>query len=249
MIELKDISSDPPKDFSKEEARKLTKKYTERLAELQNALIANGKHSLLVIFQGMDGSGKDGAVKKVFADCTASNIRVFSFKKPSKEEFAHDFLWRVHKQCPEKGMIQVFNRSQYEDILIQRVHGWISEEHVEKRMAAINAFEELLEFDNNTHVCKFFLHIDKEDQEKQLRERLDDPLKYWKHNDGDWDERQHWDKYMECYEYVLNNSKIPWTITPVNKRWYRDYIVSKTLVEKLESLNLTYPELESEKFG
>lgn len=196
----------------------------------------------------MDASGKDGAVKKVFSKVPANGIKVHSFKKPTDEELAHDFLWRIHKQCPEKGMIQIFNRSQYEDILIQRVHGWITEEHVEKRMAAINAFEQLLEFDNQTIVLKFYLHLSKAQQELELKERIENPTKYWKHNDGDWKEREHWDEYQKCYHYILNESKIPWTITPVDVRWYRDYIVANTIVDKLESLNMQYPELESKMF-
>ena len=248
MIKLSEISTLPPEGLSKEEAKKITNDYAERLAVQQNLLIGQGKYSLLVVFQGMDGSGKDGAVKKVFKDCYHTNISVYSFKKPTPEEFGHDFLWRVHKQCPGKGQIKIFNRSHYEDILIQRVHGWIDEERVEKRMTAINAFEELLEFDNDTIILKFYLHLSKEQQALELRERIDDPTKHWKHNDGDWDEREHWEKYRKCYEYAINNSKIPWTIVPVDKRWYRDLVVAKTITEKLESLNMKYPELETERF-
>jgi len=248
MIDLSTISTRPPEDLKKKKTQEKVKQLAERIAELQHVMMAQGKYSLLVVFQGMDASGKDGAVKKVFADIPANGIKVHSFKKPSDEAFAHDFLWRIHKQCPEKGMIQIFNRSHYEDILIQRVHGWITEERVEKRMAAINAFEELLEFDNNTIVLKFYLHLSKEQQELELRERIEEPDKYWKHNDGDWKERKHWDKYRECYHYVLNNSSIPWHIVPVDERWYRDLVVAETIVAKLESLNMEYPALESEMF-
>ena len=248
MIDLSTISTRPPKGLTKKKAQAKTKKLAERIGELQRLMMGQGKHSLLVIFQGMDASGKDGAVKKVFAEVPANGIKVHSFKKPSDEEFAHDFLWRVHKQCPEKGMIQVFNRSHYEDILIQRVHGWITEAHVKKRMAAINVFEDLLHFDNNTLVLKFYLHLSKEQQVLELRERIEDPEKHWKHNDGDWEEREHWDKYRKCYNYVLNKSKIPWTIVPVDARWYRDLIVAQTIVDKLESLEMKYPPLKSEMF-
>ncbi len=246
MIQLNNISTKPPQNLDREKAEKQTKKWAKRIGQLQYLMQAEGKHSLLVIFQGMDGSGKDGAVKKVFNYCHHGGVRVHSFKKPTPEEFAHDFLWRVHKVCPEKGMIQIFNRSHYEDILIQRVHGWIDEVRVQKRMEAINAFEDLLQFDNNTLVLKFYLHISHDQQELELKERIDEPEKHWKHNDGDWKEREHWDKYMTCYEYVLNNSKVPWHIIPVDSRWYRDYCMSKIVVDALEALNMKFPELEKE---
>ena len=169
---------------------------------------------------------------------------VYAFKKPTEIEFSHDFLWRVHKQAPSKGHIKIFNRSHYEDILIQRVHGWIDEERVEKRMNAINAFEELLTFDNRTTILKFYLHLSYEQQALELQERIDERKKNWKHNPGDWKEREHWDEYMRCYEDVLNRSKTPWHIIPVDERWYRDYLVSKTISETLEKLEMSWPELE-----
>ncbi len=246
MIELNNYATAPPADADKDEIKDRTEEYVERLGDLQQLLRAERKHSVLVVFQGMDASGKNGAVYKVFRDCSHNDVRTYSFKKPTDEEFAHDFLWRVHKQTPTRGEIMIFNRSHYEDILVQRVHGWISEERVAQRMAAINAFEELLQFDNNTLVLKFYLHISFEQQEEELQERLDEADKHFKHNSGDWKERKHWDKYMDCYEYVLNNSRIPWTIVPVDKRWYRDYIVSKTMVEAMEKLNMQYPDLSPE---
>lgn len=242
MIKINDFSTRPPEDADKKELKKLTENYADRIGDLNEILRAQGKHSLLVILQGMDASGKDGAVKKVFKKCTHFNVDVYAFKKPTDIEFSHDFLWRVHKQVPAKGHIKIFNRSQYEDILIQRVHGWIDEERVEKRMAAINAFEELLEFDNETKVLKFYLHLSHAEQAKQLQERIDEPDKKWKHNDGDWEQRKHWDKYMECYEYVFNNSSIPWNIIPVDERWYRDYLIAKKVCETLEEMNLEYPQ-------
>ena len=244
MIKLKDYSTTAPASVDKSDIKKITKAYVERIGELQKTLRAESKHSLLVIFQGMDASGKDGAVYKVFRDCSHNGVRTQSFGKPTEEEFAHDFLWRIHQQVPAKGELMIFNRSHYEDILIQRVHSWISEEHVEKRMKAINAFEELLTFDNNTSILKFYLHSSYEGQEKQLQQRIDEPDKNWKHNPNDWEERKHWNKYMECYEYVLNNSNIPWYIIPVDQRWYRDYCVSKIVLDTLEGMNLQYPRLE-----
>jgi PPK2 family polyphosphate:nucleotide phosphotransferase len=239
MIQLSQIDTLPPKEADKKALQHATEGYVKRLGELQHLLYATASHSALVVFQGMDASGKDGAVRRVFADCTIAGLDLVSFKKPTEEEMAHDFLWRVHRWAPEKGTLTIFNRSHYEDILIQRVHGWITPERVEKRMKAINAFEELLAFDNNTLIFKFYMHISPDEQERQLRERLEDPAKFWKHKDGDWEERKKWDAYMEAYEYALNNSTLPWTICPVDKRWYRDYIIAKTIVEGLEKLNLT----------
>jgi len=242
-IRLADIPTTAPKGWEEEETEKKTKKLVKELGDLQQLLHAEGKHSALVVLQGMDGSGKDGAVHKVFDACRITGLTLTAFKKPTEEEFAHDFLWRVHKVAPQKGMIAIFNRSHYEDILIQRVHGWIDEKRVEQRMRAINAFEETLVFDNNTHIFKFYLHISKDEQEKQLRERMAEPDKYWKHNPGDWKEREHWDKYMQCYEDAMNNSAIPWHICPVDDRWYRDYFMAKTLVDGLSKVPMVMPPL------
>lgn len=247
MIKLSNYPTTPPEDIDKDWAEEQTKEYVKRIGELQEMMFAERKHSLLVVFQGMDGSGKDGAVNNVFAKCNLSGVKVTGYKKPTEEEFAHDFLWRIHKNAPEKGYIGIFVRSHYEDVLIQRVHQWIDEKRVQRRIEAINAFEQLLEFDNNTTVLKFFLHISKAEQKDQLMERIETPEKRWKHNDGDWAERKLWDNYMDAYEDILNKSEIPWIITPVDKRWYRDYIISKTVCEALESMKLKYPEVEIDK--
>ncbi|MBN8682436.1 MAG: polyphosphate kinase [Chitinophagales bacterium] len=233
MIKLAEISTRAPEGWDKKETEKETEKLVKKLGKLHHNLYAESKQSVLVILQGMDGSGKDGAVRNVFSDCTIAGLDLVSFKKPTEEEFAHDFLWRVHRWVPQKGMLTIFNRSHYEDILIQRVHGWIDMERVQKRMNAINAFEDLLQFDNNTKIFKFYMHISKEEQLVQLQERIDDPEKRWKHNDGDWKEREHWDQYMEAYEYAINNSTTPWHICPVDQRWYRNYFIAKTLADNL----------------
>lgn len=245
-IRIVDLPTDAPKELSKGEARKIVRARRKRIAELHQLLIAEGKHSVLVVLQGMDGSGKDGGTRNVFGECAPYGLRTYSFKKPTDEEFAHDFLWRVHKQAPKKGELVIFNRSHYEDILIQRVHGWISEEQVQQRMAAINAFEELLQFDNNTLILKFFLNISHSQQVLELQERIDDPEKHWKHNAGDWKEREHWEEYMRCYEDVLNWSKIPWHPIAVDQRWYRDYMMTEIVVDALEGLNMAYPPLEED---
>ncbi len=243
MIRLKDYSTDALEGLDKEETEDLTKKMRDEIGELQEILYAQKKYSLLIIYQGMDASGKDGATKKVFEECHPAGLKVASFKKPTDEEFAHDFLWRIHKHTPAKGMIQIFNRSHYEDILIQRVHGWISEEHVRKRMNSINAFEELLQYDANTTILKFYLHISYEQQRIELQERLDEKDKHWKHNANDWKERERWEEYMQAYEDVFNWSVVPWHIVPVDQRWYRDYVVAKTVLKALKDLPLEYPPL------
>ena len=238
MIKLSEISCEAPPGLKKKDLAEETDRLVERLGELQHLMYAQGKHAALVVLQGMDASGKDGAVRRVFSQCTIAGLDLASFKKPTEEEFAHDFLWRVHRWVPQKGMMTIFNRSHYEDILIQRVHGWINMDRVHKRMEAINVFEEMLAFDNQTEVIKFYMHISKDEQEIQLRQRMEDPNKYWKHNDSDWAERERWDQYMEAYEYVLNKSTTPWYICPVDNRWYRDYFMAKTIVERLEKLDL-----------
>jgi PPK2 family polyphosphate:nucleotide phosphotransferase len=244
MIKLSAISTKAPEGLEKKDLKEETKKLVARLGELHNLMYAGGKYSMLVILQGMDASGKDGAVRNVFHACSIAGLDLVSYKKPSEEEFAHDFLWRVHKWVPRKGMTTIFNRSHYEDILVQRVHGWIDMERVERRMAAINAFEDLLKFDNDTLIFKFYMHLSHEEQAIQLQQRLDDPTKFWKHNDGDWEERKLWDKYMEAYEYALNKSTTPWHICPVDNRWYRDYYMAKTMVDALEKLDMKLPELK-----
>jgi len=243
MIKLADFSTLPPKDADRDDLEKETKDLVDRLGELQEILHAQAKHGVLVVFQGMDASGKDGAVRKVFEECHPKGLRSVSFKKPTDEEFAHDFLWRIHKETPPQGMIHIFNRSHYEDVLIQRVHKWIDEPHVTRRIDSINAFERLLQYDANTLIIKFYLHISYDQQEKELQQRLDEHDKHYKHNPGDWEERKHWEEYMRCYEDVINRSEVPWTIVPVDKRWYRDYVVAKKMVEELEKLDLEYPGL------
>jgi len=243
-IKLSTISHLPPSEISKKKSEVKTLSIAQKIGELQNKLYAEGKKSVLVILQGMDASGKDGTVKTVFSNCNPSGIDAFAFKKPTEEEFAHDFLWRVHLKAPRKGNIMIFNRSHYEDILIQRVHKWITEEQVAMRMQAINAFENLLVNDGNTTILKFFLNISDEKQKEKLQERIDDPTKNWKHKDSDWVEREHWGEYMNCYEYAINESAIPWHIVPADKRWYRNFFIGNVVLEALEKLNPIVPVIE-----
>ena len=242
---LNNIPTARPADLVKAEVKKKTDRIARQIGELQHLLYAEGKKSILVVFQGMDASGKDGATRKVFRYCSPSGITAHAFKKPTDLEFAHDFLWRVHKLVPEKGQITIFNRSHYEDILIQRVHKWIDEERVQMRMEAINAFERLLMEDNDTLILKFYMHISKERQREKLQERIDIPSKNWKHNDGDWKEREHWDEYMRCYEDVITKCNVaPWTIAPVDSRWYRDYFIASQVLDALQKMDFELPQIE-----
>jgi len=243
-INIKDLPTRPPEDADEKKIRKACKDIYKEIGELHYKLVAQKKHSILVIFQGMDATGKDGSTKNVFSRCSPIGLTVKSFKKPTEEEFAHDFLWRVHKVVPAKGEIRIFNRSHYEDVLIQRVHKWISEDKVNARFKAINAFEENLINDNGTTILKFFLNISADRQLEKLQERIDDPEKNWKHNDGDWEQRKHWDRYMECYEDVLNRSTVPWHPVPVDARWYRNYYIANIVLETLRGLDLRLPTIE-----
>lgn len=240
------LSTRAPKSLDKEKTKEETKKISKEIGKLSKALYAEKKHSVLIILQGMDASGKDGAARNVFEDCNALSLDSFSFKKPTEEEFAHDFLWRVHHHAPAKGHIKIFIRSHYEDILIQAVHGWITGEKVRMRMDSINAFEELLQFDNNTTIIKFFMNISKEKQLEKLEERRVNPEKQWKYNPNDFEERKHWDKYMKCYEYAINNSVVPWNIIPCDQRWYRDYCIARIVRDTLKKLNPKFPTLKNE---
>lgn len=240
-FKISDHSTTPPKGAVKKEIEKITKQRVKEIARLHKVLIAEKKHSLLIILQGMDASGKDGTVEAVFGECSAIGLKKYNFSSPTKKELAHDFLWRVHQIVPEGGEIVIFNRSHYEDILIQRVHKWIDEDRVKVRMRAINDFEYLLTHDNNTTVLKFFLNISYKEQENQLMERINFVEKRFKHNDNDWEERKHWKEYMDAYEYAIRNSEFDWTIVPVDKRWYRNYIISGVVLEALQKLNLEYP--------
>ena len=246
-MKLTEIPTTAPKGLTKKAIKKETDKIARAIADRQHLLYAEDKKSLLVVLQGMDASGKDGTTRRAFSWCSPTGVWAYAFKKPTEEEFDHDFLWRVHKVVPRKGMIQVFNRSHYEDVLIQRVHKWIDEDQVNARFNAINAFEELLTVDNQTKVLKFYLHISPERQLEKLQERIDVPTKRWKHNPNDWEERKMWEEYMRCYEDVINRSTIPWIIAPVDQRWYRNYFIASKVLETLKSMNLEYPKLETDR--
>ena len=243
-FKLSQISTRSPDDFEKQQTETKTQALIEELYDLQNLLYAESKHSLLIILQGMDASGKDGTIRSVFKGVNPMGCDVKAFKKPTEEEMAHDFLWRVHQNTPRRGMIQVFNRSHYEDVLIQRVHNWIDEKTVHKRFEHINHFESLLA-DSGKKILKFYLHISKEEQLQSLHDRIADPRKKWKYNPDDIKESELWPEYTQAYEDVFENCspEIPWIIVPSDQNWYKEYVVAKTIVETLRSLNMEYPGL------
>jgi len=240
-IKLSKRSANAPKGLDKKVIKKEVSSMAKEIAAELTKMYANKDHSLLVVLQGMDSSGKDGVCKSVFSRTSPTMVSAYGFKKPTDREFAQDFLWRVHQQSPQKGETKIFVRSHYEDILIQRVHGWIDKERVDMRIESINAYEKLLEKDNNTIVMKFFLNLSKDRQKEKLIERIEIPRKNYKHNDADWLERQHWDRYLEAYEDALKRSEIEWHVVPSNQRWYRNYFVAQKVLERLKSLNLEYP--------
>ncbi len=241
-VKLSSISTRAPKGFNKEKIKARTAKMLLELDELQNLLIAENKHALLVIIQGMDASGKDGAVRNVFGSLNPLGVSVKSYKAPTAEELSHDFLWRIHANAPAKGMIKIFNRSQYEDVLITRVHGWCDDETAKKRMDAINDFEELLTQHNNTHILKFYLHISQKEQQERLNERLHDPRKMWKYNENDFAEAKLWKKYMNYYEECFNTcNKILWQIIPSDQNWYKEYLIASEVLSVLKKLKMQYP--------
>ena len=223
MATLDKISTRAPKDLDKQQTKDETLGLLKELNELQNVLYAEGKHSVLVILQGMDASGKDGAIKKVLGQLNPQGVMVTSFKVPTEEELKHDFLWRIHQHTPGKGMIAVFNRSHYEDVLVTRVHKWCDDKTAEKRFDAINHFEELLALHNSTSIFKFYLHISREEQQQRFNDRLEDPSKSYKYNANDLKEAELWDKYMNVYDDVFQNCNVfPWTIVPADQNWYKE---------------------------
>lgn len=241
-IILNKISTKAPKGLDKEETKIKLGNILAQLDDLQNLLFAENKHSILVIIQGMDASGKDGVIRNVFTSMNPQGVNVKSYKAPTTEELSHDFLWRIHQHAPAKGMIQIFNRSHYEDILITRVHKWCDDETAKKRMNAINDFEKLLQDHNNTHILKFYLHVSPEEQQERLIERIRDSAKMWKYNENDFAESKLWDIYMQMYEDCFNNCNHPeWTIVPADQNWYKEFIIATKIYELLKNLDMQFP--------
>ena len=236
-IRLDDYDPDFTGGMSEEKAEKHLKALHHELHELQELLYGAKQNALLVVLQGMDTSGKDGTIKNVMDPVDPQGCRVESFKVPTEQELAHDFLWRVHQVVPARGMITIFNRSHYEDVLVVRVHKLAPEEVWKKRYEQINAFEKLL-FETGTIVLKFFLHISRDEQKKRLEERERDVEKAWKLATGDWKERKLWPDYQKAYEDAISlcsNEWAPWHIVPADKKWYRNVAVADALVDAMRA--------------
>lgn len=229
--------------FDRDAAEKATAKQLARLADLQDRFWAEARRSVLVVLQGIDAAGKDGTINKVMEAFNPQGCPVTSFKVPSAEELAHDYLWRVHKRTPRKGEIGIFNRSHYEDVLVVRVHDLVPKAVWSKRYDQINDFERILTA-NGTTIVKFFLSIDREEQRERFQERFDDPAKRWKFSMGDLEERKRWDDYQAAFDEALTKTSTaaaPWYVIPANRKWFRNLAVSSILADTIADLKPAYP--------
>ncbi len=234
-VSLTDYDTRDNGGLGKDEAQPRLEKLNDRLRELQETMYAAQQHAVLIVLQGMDTSGKDGTVKNVLGGVNPQGCTVFSFKRPTEEELAHDFLWRVHRQTPRRGIITVFNRSHYEDVLIARVRSLVPEKTWRVRYDDINAFERVL-IDGNTIIIKCFLHISKDEQAERLKAREDEVDKRWKLNAADYVERGYWDDYQHAYEVALERcatEDAPWYVIPADRKWFRNLAVAETIVDCL----------------
>ncbi len=251
-----DLSQFDPEDTSaakggKSEIGEVFADLNKRLELLQERLWAEHRHKVLVVLQGMDTSGKDGVIRKVFEGVNPLGVRVAAFKAPTEEELDHDFLWRVHKQVPGRGELVIFNRSHYEDILVPRVRQLLPGKAWKARYRQINDFEELLT-GTDTIILKFYLHISRDEQKERLQERLDNPEKRWKFRRGDLADRALWDDYMKAYGGVLSHTsteQAPWYVVPADKKWYRNLVIATILVETLDDLDIRQPEPQEDLTG
>lgn len=217
-------------------------RYRQRLRELQYLLYAENKRSLLIILQAMDAGGKDGTINHVLGSMNPQGTSVYGFKTPSAEESAHDFLWRIHQAAPHRGQVAIFNRSQYEDVLVSRVHDLVPKKVWSKRFELINDFEKNL-VENGTHILKFYLHISEDEQLRRFKQRIDDPARQWKISESDYTEREYWDDYRKAFEDALgmcSTKHAPWFIIPANHKWFRNLAVSQIVVETLEVLKMEF---------
>jgi len=242
-IRLADCPTTDKHELDKDAAETLLAHHRERLAKLQEVLYAGQQHSVLIVLQGMDTAGKDGTISHIFSGVNPQGCDVASFKVPTPLEARHDFLWRCHEQAPASGMITIFNRSHYEQVLAPRVHGTVSTKQAHACMEQIVDFESMLAA-NGTLILKFFLHISKDEQKSRLQSRLDDPEKHWKFSEADLHERVYWDEYQTAYEDVLSRTSrkhAPWFVIPSDHKWFRNDAISRILVEALSKLKLAYP--------
>ncbi len=242
-VHLSDLDQKATFGFDKDSSADLIEKQLKRMASLQDRLWAEAKRSVLIVLQGIDAAGKDGTIQKVMEAFNPQGCNVSSFKQPSSDELAHDFLWRIHKRVPGKGEIGIFNRSHYEDVLVVRVHGIIPKSVWSKRYDQINEFERMLT-ESGTTVIKFFLSIDRDEQRERFQERYDDPAKRWKFSMGDLDERVLWDDYQAAFDDMLSKTSTewaPWYVIPANRNWLRNLAVSTIVAKTLEDLDPAYP--------
>jgi len=236
-------------DGGKKEGEEAIGAIIEKLDPLQELLFAEHKHRVLLVLQGMDSSGKDATIRRVFEGVNPEGVRVAHFGRPSQEESDHDYLWRAHRQAPARGEVVIFNRSHYESVLVERVHGIVSKDVWEKRYRQISDFERMLS-EEGTTILKFFLHIGKKEQAKRFQDRLDDPTKHWKFSYLDYNERSYWKEYMRAYEDALERTSTgdaPWYVVPSNHGWFRDLVVSQVVLASLEGLKMRYPKLDTAK--
>jgi PPK2 family polyphosphate:nucleotide phosphotransferase len=241
---LKDFPTDDTGPFDdKEDAAKAIEKNLERLAELQEVLYAESKHALLIVLQAIDAGGKDGAIRHVFSGVNPQGCTVTSFKKPTELELAHDFLWRVHLAVPPRGMIGIFNRSHYESVIVERVNDLVPKDVWSKRYDHINHFERNLA-DANVTILKFFFNISKDEQKRRLETRLEEPEKMWKFNPADLDARKRWGEYQAAFDDMLERCSTeyaPWYVIPADRKWFRNWVLSETIVKAMESLDMKFP--------
>ncbi|MDD2738768.1 MAG: polyphosphate kinase 2 family protein [Methylomonas lenta] len=228
---------------SHEKALPIMQEHIARMDKLQYLLYADGDQSLLIVLQALDAAGKDGVVRHVFSGMNPQGTSVFGFKQPSKDEAAHDFLWRAHQRAPARGEVVIFNRSHYEDVLVVRVHKLAKKSIWSKRYDLINDFEKMLTC-NGTRILKFFLHISPEEQLARFKQRLDDPSRHWKISDADYSERKLWPKYTEAYEDVLELTSTPyapWYVIPSNHKWFRNLAISQIIADTMDEMGLKLP--------
>jgi PPK2 family polyphosphate:nucleotide phosphotransferase len=243
-LDLAPEDAAPPEDIERgKPLKKATKKETDRISDAQRVFYADARHALLIILQGRDAAGKDGTIRKVFSAVNPQGCTVTSFKAPTEAELRHDFLWRVHQAVPSRGMIGIFNRSQYEDVLVPRVHDQIDEEEWTTRYREINDFEQMLH-EQKVVILKFMLHISPDEQRRRLNDRLKDPKKNWKFRRDDLDDRARWDRFTHAYRDMLHATSTkwaPWYVVPADDKKVRNWLIARTIAETLEALDLRYP--------
>lgn len=245
-VDLSEWDTRENEGLNKSVGRKAALLLNDQLEADQELLWAEDKHKVLVVIQATDTGGKDGTIRHVFDGVNPQGVRVASFKKPTENELAHDYLWRVHNHTPSTGEMVVFNRSHYEDVLVVRVHDYVPEERWQRRYRHIRDFEQMLA-DEGTTIVKFFLHISKDEQAERLQSRLDEPEKHWKFSTGDLEERKYWDDYQTAFTDMLAETsadQAPWYVIPADRKWFRNLLISRIMVDTLGSLNMQFPEPE-----